>query len=146
MNDTKHEWTNYTQVNQLPIGEYLWRMPHRKFDVIVVFRAQVRMRGHGFGDNVASPEFDHWDGYRVHLPSGAQYREVQESDPDMTIEGIDLLPCPFCGEAPKWQEGNGYVTARANHVENFSLGHCIAEVRFAAPRRAAELWNRRPSL
>lgn len=137
------EWTDYTQVGQLPVGEYLWRMPHAYLDIVVVFRAKVRMRGHGYRDDVASPDFDHWDGYIVHIPPGAQCRDVRDDDPLVHVEGIELLPCPFCGQAPRWKAGGGYIGARPNKHDRFELGHCIAEVHREDPRHAAAVWNTR---
>lgn len=136
-------WTDYTTVNQLPVGEYLWRVSHRRCGVYVIFRDKVQMVGHGYGPDVSSPGIGHWDGYRINYPKGAQYRAIEDGDPKLSIEGVKLLPCPFCGEAPTWSSGGRYVTARPNHSEHFTIGHCIAEVCRSSPCDAASVWNRR---
>lgn len=138
------DWTDYTGANQLPVGEYLWRVPHSSIDsVITIFRAKVRKRGYGCRDSVTSPDFDYWDGWKLHLPESVQYRDVLDSDPEVTIEGVELLPCPFCGDVPKWISNGGYIGARPNQHYRFIVGHCFAEVCRKSPLDAAAVWNTR---
>tara|TARA_Y100000310_G_C20575740_1_gene760305 strand:- start:520 stop:957 length:438 start_codon:yes stop_codon:yes gene_type:complete len=137
-------WTDYDGINSLPVGEYLWRVSHQHLDSVVVqFRDKVRLRGHGHGDRVASPKFDYWDGYRVHLPDGLQYRSVDRNDPAVTVEGIDLLTCPFCGEPVMWAFHAGFIGAAPHQRGSFEIKHCFADVQRDDPRKAAELWNTR---
>ena len=137
-------WIEYTEPNQLPVGEYLWRVPHRYIDdVVTIFRAKVRRRGYGYRDAVTSPDFDQWDGYQLHLPKPTQYRDISPDDPILTIEGLVLRGCPFCGGAPNWGSAGGYIGARPNRHDSFWVEHCFARVQRQPPLPAAGAWNTR---
>lgn len=139
-------WANYEGPDSLPAGEYLWRTPHKTIDdVIVIFRAKVRIRGHGYGDDVLSPEFDHWDGYQLHMPADTQFIAIEDDDPRVTIEDVYLLPCPFCGETPIWATYDGFIGSKPNSDKGFTVSHCIAKAHRTTPQSAADIWNTRPA-
>lgn len=142
--DNSADWMEYQGIDTLEVGEYLWRVPHRRLaSVWMIFRANVRLRGHGRHDRVPSPDFDHWDGYRVHIQDGTQYRTVRDGDPKVTVEGIQLLPCPFCGAQPLWSTLDGFVGSRPHQDNIFRITHCIAEAWCKTPQDAADAWNTR---
>lgn len=119
-------------------GVYEWRMPLRSRPHLhVVFLARMRTRGAG-GTDVVSPQFDHWDGWSVHVPAGTEWRTAE--DPAMLpkgaayagvrIEELDPEPCPFCGRRPALdgiQDGGGrgiFVNAAPFHYDRWSLRCC----------------------
>jgi hypothetical protein len=100
-------WRDYATDRPPAAGEYFWRVPSNALPgLFVLVRAKHRLRGAGH-ENVLSPEFDHWTGYRVTVPAGVQWREAVESDPKVAPEGIDVEPCPYCGKTPKWEALEG---------------------------------------
>lgn len=108
---------DYRKEKPLDPGWYIWRLPHKHLDnVVIVFLAKYRLRGAGW-ENVLSPEFDYWDGYRLHLPDGSIEWMQFDGEPPLTgrevieIEGVELRPCPFCKKVPKWRYLGQWITS-----------------------------------
>jgi hypothetical protein len=105
---------DYRKVKPPEEGWYIWRLPHRHFDAVIVFLARYRLRGAGH-QQVLSPEFDHWNGRRVILPEGSIEWDYYDGEPPsygnevIEVVGVELMPCPFCGEVPKWQYSGKWV-------------------------------------
>ena len=137
------DWNSYKGIDSLPVGTYYWRVPHSRLDVVVCGKSEVRMRGHGYEDPVASPEFDYWDGYRVHLPKGLQFRELREDDPGFMVEDLSLSACPFCGVVPEMTALCNYIGYDLHKVSIFTIEHCFAKVKGSDPRVVAKMWNTR---
>ena len=93
----------------------------------------MRVRGAGF-ENVLSPEFDYWDGYRVILPKGLiEWAEIPAGMPlprsrydHMVLEivGVEHENCPFCKSQPKWGTSGGFIGATPISVPDFNLTCC----------------------
>ena len=109
-------WINYTEHKPPKEGPYEWRMPSKGTPgVVIVFAACMRLRNAGW-ETVVSPSFDYWDGYRLNLPEGIQWRETTEhaslqsyERKMLAVEGLDIAPCPYCGKVPSFETaGRGY--------------------------------------
>lgn len=147
-------WINYAEERPTEAGVYQWRMPSVSCQglIITVF-AHYRKRGAGY-KHVLSPQFDYWDGYRVHVPERLQWRhtdqhqDIRECDTtDPVPEGVELEPCPFCKTVPKWESrqtgsyGRGVVVCGPAHRHNsWSIKCCTwaNSPRFDDPRTLAQ--------
>lgn len=104
-------WRDYLAERPSAKSAYEWRVPSKNTPgITLIFSANMRMRGNGYYDPILSPMFDHWDGYKVSVPPGTQWRELQTSvalkdheHGGLIIEGAELLPCPYCGRSPTWK-------------------------------------------
>lgn len=102
-------WTSYTDRKPESAGAYRWRMESTVVaGMFVTFIAHMRTRGAGY-ENVLSPLFDYWDGYRVHVPAGLQWQPLRAEDPQdvewhrvaaVEVEDLSPMPCPYCNRVP----------------------------------------------
>ena len=74
------KWTNYAD-SKPDAGLFEWRIPSISLPgEHVIVASMMRLRGAGFGNPILSPSFDHWDGYRVHVPNGLQWRAASDHE------------------------------------------------------------------
>lgn len=99
-------WKPYIESPPAAAGVYEWRVPSVAVPgLVVTFAANMRMRGAGFRD-VLSPSFDTWDGYRVLVPGGTEWRECEPMElrphavARLGVEGLQFVACPYCGNVP----------------------------------------------
>lgn len=123
-------WIDYSTEKPATAGAYEWRVPSVALPgEIVIVAAHIRMRGAGYSD-VLSPVFDYWDGYRVHVPEGLQWRETVEhkniksyEQKLLGIEGLEHCACLYCGQVPALHavqggRDGGVIVGRAPHRLN----------------------------
>lgn len=131
-------WIEYSEKRPDAYGVYEWSIPSEtmKGESIVVL-AHMRWRGAGCQD-VLSPSFDYWDGYRVIVPKGTKWREhngdhkaIKEHDEIVIgIESRELRKCEFCGELPSikaWRRhssGGISITPCPSQLNDFRLECC----------------------
>lgn len=104
----KVAWTRFRDAQPTEAGIYEWRIPSKAVpSAVLIVAAKMRMRGAGF-ENVLSPEFDYWDGYRVHVLCDVEWRATEFSPAKnqrtphiLSIEGLDISPCSCCGQVPR---------------------------------------------
>lgn len=153
-------WISYDEQAPTEVGFYEWRQEHKK-GFVQIFCAKMRMRGNGYQSDVLSPEFDYWDGGRVHVPKGLQWRvpqdlaeaETSAKKRAVVIEGLTLRDCPFCGTAPAvfgsqcGKPGGGGGVTIAPAPENFNtwrVRQCCSLIGingFASPESLGKAWN-----
>lgn len=100
-------WVRFNDAHPTEEGFYEWRVPSKALPgVVLIVAAKMRMRGAGF-EYVLSPEFDYWDGYRVHVQCDVEWRnlsvklkENQSSIVVLSIEGLEVSECSHCGQIP----------------------------------------------
>lgn len=135
-------------------GIHAWRVPHRFLKGLEVeFLARMRMRGAGY-EHVLSPEFDYWDGWRLHLPRGVQWREATEAEKAsmpayerygrVTPVGVEPEPCPFCGRVPTFRSratggGPGILVNGAPHEHDAWELSCCSWTRSPTNRDPRDL-------
>lgn len=147
------DWINYAEHKPDAAGVYQWRVPSLPCEgMFVTFFCHMRERGAGC-KSVLSPLFDYWDGYRVIVPDGTQWRTV-EAPPeikwsqyaDVTPENVALDPCPFCRRVPAWHgewrasDGGLFVAGEPYRFNEWRVGCCAwaRSPRFSDPRKLAE--------
>lgn len=100
------EWTNYCD-KKPDAGLYEWRIPSVSLPgEHIIVASMMRLRGSGWSDPVLSPGFDYWDGWKVTVPAGLQWRDA--SDPNrkvvhadlICVEGLEHAECLYCGKVP----------------------------------------------
>ena len=135
INPMANESSNYTffdyRKQKPPAADwYIWRLPHKTIEnLTLVFLAKYRMRGAGF-ENVLSPEFDYWDGYRVLLPKGSiEWADYNGEKPKpgkelLEVIGADNATCPFCGSKPSWRYGGRSICSGPTNTDYFYLECC----------------------
>ena len=156
---TDREWTSFDEVRPSEIGVYEWRHKH-PLGFVQVFHDEMRMRGAGARD-VLSPSFDYWDGYKIHVPAGFEWRlpespekaEEARKEGVVVIEGLNLRPCPFCGTAPVisasqcgYEGGGGGITVcpSPQNFNTWRINQCcnlIGFNGFASPSKMAKAWG-----
>ncbi|MGY8624293.1 hypothetical protein [Chromobacterium violaceum] len=145
-------WIKYSEHRPAATGEYLWRMPSKVCKgLFVIAKRKFRKRGAGYED-VLSPDFDYWDGYRVTVPANLEWMDVppehQAADNLIIPEGVSLAVCPFCGKEPRWHamqySGGSFGIRPSPSVLNTWWTKCCAwagEVKCGDPRKLAETRN-----
>lgn len=144
-------WRPYADDKPQAPGFYEWRLESRACPGLTlgVF-AKFRERGAGY-DTVLSPEFDHWNGYRVHVPN-CEWREAPSGLTERDrlkvsfVEGIALEPCPFCKAVPSWEatecssSGGVVICPRPGDLNSWRVRCCrwAASPWFNDPRKLAE--------
>lgn len=131
MNESpSYNFKNYREESPSGPGWYIWRMPHKFIkDVTLIFLAKYRERWAGF-ETVLSPQFDHWDGYRITLPKGPiEWSDYDGEEPKpghelIEVVGADNLICPFCKKEPKWRYSGRYIGAGPTDTDYFYLECC----------------------
>lgn len=131
-------WINYAEQRPKVAGAYRWRLESVvEPGMFVTFVAHMRERGAGH-QNVISPLFDYWDGYRVHVPAGLHWQALRPEDPQdvewcrvagVEVEGLSPLPCPYCNKVPKWDallryDGGGVGLTDPHKFNNWKLACC----------------------
>jgi hypothetical protein len=124
------DWTDYSKEKPPQAGVYEWRMPSATVDgMAVIVAAHMRKRGAGHTD-VISPVFDYWDGYRVYVPTGLQWRSTDghsELKPHSVkligVDGLDFCECIYCGKKPtlvacQGASGGGVIVGASPHRYN----------------------------
>jgi len=115
---------------------YEWRMPSVSLaGEHIIVAAKMRWRGSGY-DKCLSPNFDHWDGYRVRVPAGLQWRPVtcDRGTPIhadlICVEGLEHSACIYCGESPKLNgcqrsnQGGVFINGDPWHFNSWWLSCC----------------------
>lgn len=132
----KMDWINYVEQQPTVEGLYAWRVPSAALKgEAVTFLAHMRMRGAGY-TQALSPQFDYWDGYSLHVPSGTQWKNTEPDEGvkkycygNLSIEGIENEPCPFCGMKPVWHAihssgGSTLLNAKPHEKNRWWLECC----------------------
>lgn len=131
-------WINYAEQRPTVAGAYRWRLESVVVPgMFVTFVAHMRERGAGH-ENVLSPLFDYWDGYRVHVPADLQWQALRPEDPQnvewcrvagVEVEGLSPIPCPYCNKVPVWDalmryDGGGVRLSDPHMFNNWKLVCC----------------------
>ena len=156
--DAMNEWIKASERLPEELGVFEWRMPSIAVQgMVLVVAANMRLRGAGYKD-VISPSFDYWDGYRVILPKGLEWRtpEAEHAIKDyeiklLEIEGLINEPCPFCQTVPsvkasRTSSGGGvFIGASPESYNSFSLKCCgwVSAPCFGSPFELAEIRNQK---
>lgn len=149
-------WVSYAERRPERTGPYLWRVPSKAVPgVIVTCVAHMRKRVSGYEDTI-SPVFDHWDGYRVHVPDGVEWKDDHSGTKTewhkitgIDVEGVENVSCPYCGNVPTWKAyamhpGGGCIVNAGPHQLNDWALQCCAWGKtpsFNDPRKLAEIRN-----
>lgn len=140
-NVTTNEFQNYCEVKPEIAGVYIWRRTLES-GLVINFKAKFRQRGAGF-KTVLSPEFDHWDGYRVTVPKNVEWRNVEENDNEVNIENAEIKCCPFCNSQPTLSAKSEYIGSTPMNARLFQIKCCISDTRYHSLERVLEIWNKR---
>lgn len=120
-------------------GVYLWYKKTEN-DIFITFKSKMRLRNSG---TILSPDFDHWNGYKVLVPKDVMWREVKEDDDEINIIGCDLKCCPTCGGKPEVDFLNTFVTSRPIDANRFKISCCIMNTDYISLVDAINIWNKR---
>lgn len=125
-----YNFTDYRKDKPKEKGWYVWRLKHILLkDVTVIFLAKFRKRGAGH-EQVLSPEFDHWDGYRVLLPSGKIEWDDYDGEPPkagrevIQVEGVHNVACPFCKQVPSWRYSGRFIGSGPTNTDYWYITCC----------------------
>ena len=106
---SEYEFKLYANEPPTEKGIFVWRLPHSRIQQLsVIFLAANRLRGAGY-EMVLSPEFDYWDGWRLHVPESTEWAEYAGNLkanylPVLYLEYDGVIikpdPCPYCKKEP----------------------------------------------
>ncbi len=129
---SEYQFNDYRDDKPPAPGWYVWRLPHKRIEgLAIVFLAEYRWRGAGFED-VLSPSFDYWNGYRVLLPKGS-IEWAPHDDGERPKSGREVLsligveknsPCPFCKAVPTWMYSGRYIGSGPTDTNYWYLECC----------------------
>ena len=130
-------WSRYDVTKPPAEGVYQWRMPNDALGgALVTVFAEFETRWIAVGKELA-PRFAEWDGYRLSVPRGLEWRAVN-SPPESAgkqfcfpdVQGLTLTECPFCGQVPTWDAvheppgGGVYVYPNPSRLNVWWLNCC----------------------
>jgi hypothetical protein len=136
-----NEFKNYDKIKPETVGTYIWRRT-LKSGIVINFKSDFRLRGAGF-KKILSPEFDHWDGYKVIVPKNVEWREVEENDNQINVENFEIKSCPFCNSQPTLSARSEYIGSTPMNAKEFNIKCCISSTRYDSLKRVLEIWNKR---
>jgi len=98
------DWKSWANEPATEPGVYRWRLPAQDSAGVSVrpeWSAEAVMRWAGHSKSL-QPSFGHWDGYRMCVPDGLEWRELrpEEGGVDTVWVGSQIPACPFCGGEP----------------------------------------------
>lgn len=143
---------NYYTIKPEKEGYYLWKVPHkRKPDISITFISQFRLRGAGY-QNILSPDFDYWDGYRIILPKQIEWDYYTGPIPQTYKDTVDInnlfktiTICPFCKQIPKLVYSPNHIGGTAIDSE-YWYTECCSWVKSPRYNNPIELITTRESL
>jgi hypothetical protein len=137
----------------------LWRTEHRKFGNKMRMTGLVREMNNGWTDTRhLLPPMTRWDGYKHIIPDGLEWSaDVPERIAEIeftrqtaykvnqlvSVDGIELMACPFTGEPATWESRDGFIGSMAYQDNQFSVGGALRTGFFSSPQKCADFWNRR---
>lgn len=158
MTFTLGEWRDYATEPPTEQGVYEWLVPSAECaGMNVIVRCYFRERGAGY-TRVLSPLFDHWDGYRVTVPTGTKWRLPTEQTKItwyeqvlLGVENLEFCKCPYCGNHPKLHgteraSGGGVYAGSDAHRFNTWWLECCGWTRTPHHRDPRELEKARRAL
>lgn len=138
------QWIKYSEQKPENEGAYLWRMDSETVKgEKVIARKEMRSRGAGY-QSVLSPEFDYWDGYRLHVPSSLEWMEDDETKPEIAFTGCEnISECPFCKEPPTLNAYSNFISPKPQSLSRFTLKCCAwnGSPTYDDPRELIKRWN-----
>jgi hypothetical protein len=116
------EWIEYAARKPESAGVYQWRLPSIGVPgLVVTFLGHMRLRGAGH-ENVVSPSFDYWNGYRLLLPQGVQWQALENPTDlkwhgytDVHAGGVNPCICPYCKTVPILKGAKSYNDGSLSH-------------------------------
>lgn len=133
------DWKNYLDEPPTIPGVYEWRVSSISTPgIILIVSAHLRVRWAGHQE-VLSPSFDYWDGYRITVPKGLQWRIYERNGripissherKILSIEGLTISKCPYCEKVPaiKGNEVSYYggmvVNPNPQHLNSWNFECC----------------------
>jgi hypothetical protein len=144
------EWTRWAdQRTPNASGSYRFRatFPFLGLTVTAEWTEEQHLCGMGYGDGEWWPPRPcYWDGYRRYITNDTlEWRPLQAYDPEGVIwYGIDLLPCPFTGKAPKLEPSGQYIGAPLWRSEAVWISSpAIPKRRWTDAKAMQAAWNTR---
>lgn len=138
------QWIKYSEQKPEKEGVYLWRMDSETVKgEKVIARKRMRSRGAGY-QSVLSPEFDYWDGCRLHVPDDLEWMEDDETNPEIAFTGCEnISECPFCKKAPSLNAYSNFVSPKPQSLSRFTLKCCTwnGSPTYDDPRELIKRWN-----
>lgn len=134
---TPRLWADFSSEKPEVEGVFEWRVPSVAVPgIVVLLAAHMRERNAGYRKEV-SPAFDYWDGYRLHVPAGTQWRKPETEIKIPTyekkligVEGLDHAPCIYCGNHPtlhaaqRSRDGGCVIGPNPQHLNSWWLECC----------------------
>jgi len=154
-----HKWAD-EKPDDLHVGQLLlWRTAHTRTGLKMSITGEVRRMCNGWKDTYhLLPPMTHWDGYKHIIPDDLEWstavpewvasQERTERNQYkfvrlIAVDGPEPKGCPFCGEQPKWQSRDGFITAMPHEEKQFLIGCCASIGYFYDPAFVLEKWNTR---
>lgn len=102
--------------------------------------------GMGYKDSEWWPSGIHrWDGYRRYFIGDYEWRPAIDADQDGVIwHGLELLPCPFTGLAPKIDYLGKWIGAPPDQAKWLSIkSHLVKSLGWESATKMRDAWNMR---
>lgn len=126
---------------------YRWRVPERMICGMMLrpeWSGKLRLVGMGYDENEWWPGGSHWNGYVRTVANGLEWRFAEEGEVDPVYHGLELLPSPFTGRAPKVEPKTRYIGAAPYDVESFNLkSYLVTTYGWTDARAMQNAWNTR---
>jgi hypothetical protein len=101
----------------------------------------------GYSDNEWWPPFSSWDGYRRKVDPTLEWRHAGDAETETQWNGLDLLPCPWTGRAPRVVAHTQWIGAPPYILQWIGLeAKFVKSLGWTDAANMASAWNTRAAL
>ena len=97
---TKGTWIPWSVKQPTEPGVYWWRLKSAVLPELTLIFADHTL----YCNETVVPSFFKWDGWNISVPpcewKPAPEVEANKGESHLSVEGLEFLRCPFCGEVP----------------------------------------------
>ncbi|MFG1399925.1 hypothetical protein [Roseixanthobacter pseudopolyaromaticivorans] len=128
-------------------AQYRWRVSPRKILGLTMqpeWTCRLRCVGMGYGDNEWWPDGSDWDGYRRSIDHSLEWRLAKDCETEPTFHGLELLPNPFTGLAPKVVTLGRWIGSPVWEAQWIGIeSYLVKSLGWTDAAKMRDAWNRR---
>lgn len=128
-------------------AQYRWRVSPRKILGLTMqpeWTDRLCIVGMGYADNEWWPAGSNWDGYRRSTDRSLEWRLAKDCETEPVFHGLELLPNPFTGLAPKVVTVGRWMGAPIWELEWIGIeSYLVKSLGWRDAAKMKDAWNRR---
>lgn len=142
------EWTRWNDHRPTDHkAQYRWRVSPREILGLTMqpeWTVKLKCVGMGYS-NEWWPDCSRWDGYRRTVDSSLEWRMAKDYEIEPTFHGLELLPNPFTGLAPRVVTLGRYIGSPIWELQWIGIeSYLVRSLGWTNAAKMRDAWNRRP--